>query len=155
MSHIHEKIDFTAQAFIVFKDKVLFHKHSKYDIWIGVGGHIELDENPNEAVIREVKEEVGLDIELIPPPQFKSVVSKDYIELIPPYFMSIHKINDTHRHIGMEYIAVSKTDNVIPEHPDYVWRWLTKDDIEKEVVSIADRVKDFALKALEVSGGKR
>ena len=154
MPHIHEKIDFTAQAFVVFNDKVLLHKHSKYDIWVGVGGHIELDEDPNEAVIREVKEEVGLDIELIHPPQFKTIVSEKYRELVPPYFMSIHKIDDNHRHIGMEYIAVSKTDQVIPEHPDYVYQWLTKDEIEKGAVPLADRVKDFALKALEISGGK-
>ena len=29
------------------------------DKWIGVGGHFELDESPEECVIREVKEETG------------------------------------------------------------------------------------------------
>lgn len=35
-------------------------RHDKYKIWLGVGGHIELDEDPNQAALREVKEEVGL-----------------------------------------------------------------------------------------------
>ena len=30
--------------------------------WIGVGGHFEADESPEECVLREVKEETGLDV---------------------------------------------------------------------------------------------
>ena len=30
--------------------------------WIGVGGHFEADESPEECLIREVKEETGLDV---------------------------------------------------------------------------------------------
>ncbi len=65
MPHIHDTIDFTVEAFVVHNDKVLLRKHDKYKIWLSVGGHIELDEDPNQAAFREVKEEVGLDIELI------------------------------------------------------------------------------------------
>ena len=32
-----------------------------HDKWIGVGGHFEADESPEECVLREVKEETGLD----------------------------------------------------------------------------------------------
>ncbi len=62
MPHIHEKIDFTVEVFIVYDNKVLLRKHDKYKKWLSIGGHIELDEDPNQAAIREVKEEVGLDI---------------------------------------------------------------------------------------------
>ena len=65
MPHIHEKVDFTVEVFIVYKDKVLLRKHDKYGIWLSVGGHIELDEDPVQAALREVKEEVCLNIELI------------------------------------------------------------------------------------------
>jgi 8-oxo-dGTP pyrophosphatase MutT (NUDIX family) len=60
MPHIHEKIDFTAETFIVYKNKVLLRLHDKYKFWASVGGHIELHEDPNEAAVREAKEEVGL-----------------------------------------------------------------------------------------------
>ena len=73
MAHIHEKIDFTADVFVVHKDKVLIRTHDKYDLWLAVGGHIELDEDPNQSAIREVKEEVGLDVELVGNlPKFKN-----------------------------------------------------------------------------------
>ena len=62
MPHLHEKIDFTAEVFIVYQNKVLLRKHDKYKMWLSVGGHIELDEEPNQAAVREVKEEAGLDV---------------------------------------------------------------------------------------------
>jgi len=49
MPHIHEKIDFTADVFVVYKDKVLIRKHDKYDKWLAAGGHIELDEGREQS----------------------------------------------------------------------------------------------------------
>ena len=42
MPHLHEKIDFVAEAIIVYGNAVLLRKHEKYHLWTGVGGHIEL-----------------------------------------------------------------------------------------------------------------
>lgn len=60
MPHIHERIDWTVDVLIVHEDRVLLRKHDKYKVWLMVGGHIELDEGPEEAALREVQEEVGL-----------------------------------------------------------------------------------------------
>ena len=38
------------------------------DKWIGVGGHFEADESPEECVLREVKEEDRLYADLLPVP---------------------------------------------------------------------------------------
>ena len=51
MPHIHEKIDFDSDVFIVHDNKVLLRKHDKYKMWLAVGGHIELDEDPNQAAV--------------------------------------------------------------------------------------------------------
>ena len=51
MPHIHEKIDFTAEAFIVCENKVLLRIHDKLKVWMSIGGHIELDEDPVEASV--------------------------------------------------------------------------------------------------------
>ena len=47
---------------------LMLHRISKKndinkDKWIGVGGHFELNESPEECLLREVKEETGLLIE--------------------------------------------------------------------------------------------
>ena len=45
---------------------MLYRNKKKKDInknkYIGVGGHVEKDETPDEAIVREVKEETGLDL---------------------------------------------------------------------------------------------
>ena len=38
--------------------------HKKLDVWLYPGGHVEDTETPDEALVREVKEETGLDIEI-------------------------------------------------------------------------------------------
>ena len=42
------------------------------DMWIGVGGHFEEGESPEECLLREVKEETGLQLEHF---QFKGMVT--------------------------------------------------------------------------------
>ncbi len=112
MPHIHEKIDFTVETFsIVHKDKVLLRKHDKYKIWLSVGGHVELNEDPNQAAVREAKEEVGLDITLAGEiPQTEHF--EDYQELLAPRFLDRNRINETHEHITMVYFAKSWTDKI-------------------------------------------
>ena len=55
----------TATVYVVNDGKVLLHLHKKYNTWFPLGGHVEVDEFPYEAAIREVKEESGLEIELV------------------------------------------------------------------------------------------
>src|SRR5678810_655292 len=65
VAHIHEKIDFTVAIFVVRDNKVLLIHHRQLDKWLPLGGHIELDEDPEAAALREAREESGLDVELI------------------------------------------------------------------------------------------
>src|SRR5258708_747044 len=130
MSHIHEKIDFTVGVYIVYQDKVLLRMHEKYHIWLPPGGHIELDEDPNEAAIREVKEEVGLDVELWNGNQKLSYQDDKERELIPPISLSRQQISPTHEHLDHLYFGTSKTDVVVPESPTDEWRWLKKDELD-------------------------
>ena len=55
MAHIHEKIDFTVAIFVVYDGKVLLIHHRKLDKWLPLGGHIELDEDPEMAALREAR----------------------------------------------------------------------------------------------------
>ena len=53
MAHIHEKIDFTVAIFVVRDRRILLIHHRKLDRWLPLGGHIELDEDPEIAALRE------------------------------------------------------------------------------------------------------
>ena len=58
---------FCASAFVINPNdkKILLVKHADYDKWLQPGGHIEEDETPEEAAIREVYEETGIKITLL------------------------------------------------------------------------------------------
>ena len=146
MSHIHEKIDFTVEVFIVFQNKVLLRKHDKYNIWLSVGGHIELDEDPNQAVFREVKEEVGLDIELIDNRKYKEKSSK-YEELIPPISLNRHRISEKHEHVTMVYFAKTSSNEIKPEKETDEWKWCEIDDIDL-LKDIPENIKHYSKRAL-------
>ena len=95
--HIHEKIDFTVSIYLVFKGKVLLHKHKILNMWLPVGGHVELDEDPNETAIREAKEETGLEVELVGEvTKYDTPFSSR--DLIPPRFLNRHYFDETHTH---------------------------------------------------------
>jgi len=152
MPHIHNdrgQFDFTVEVFIVYNNKVLLRKHDKYGIWLGVGGHIELDEDPNQTALREVKEEVGLDIMLISngdlPPY-----SNTETELITPFHLNKHTINNEHSHIALVYYAKASNDNVIPEKSDDEWLWMTKDEVNNNQINLSSNIKYYALEALNV-----
>lgn len=148
MPHIHEKIDFTVEVFVVHRNKVLLRKHDKYDLWLGVGGHVELHEDPNEAAVREVKEEVGLDVTLDDSHRAPNKDFEEYSELIPPRFLNRHHISNTHEHVALIYFARSDSDKVIPERSTDVWRWLARNDIEKNILGLSDHIACYASTAL-------
>lgn len=151
MGHIHEKIDFTASVYIVFKGEVLLHKHKLLNIWLPPGGHIELDEDPNEAAIREAKEETGLDIQLVGETHAYNTPPYMARDLIPPKFLNRHFMgaSHTHEHIDMAYFARSQSDDARHEIEGGEIRWFTKEEIENNEFDIIADVQHHALAALE------
>jgi 8-oxo-dGTP pyrophosphatase MutT (NUDIX family) len=155
MAHIHEKIDFTVAIFVVHQGKILLIHHRKLNKWLPLGGHIELDEDPEIAALREGKEESGIDLELIgerPP-----TTSPGTRALIAPRFLDIHRINEMHEHIGMIYWARPKSSAQVvlaaEEHHDI--RWCSEGDLDTLQPAMTDAVKWYCLKALEEIGNHR
>jgi 8-oxo-dGTP pyrophosphatase MutT (NUDIX family) len=148
MAHIHEKIDFTVAIFVVADGKVLVIHHRKLNHWLPLGGHIELDEDPEQAALRETLEESGLEVELLgerPP-----TTSPGTRALIAPRFLDIHRINPTHEHIGMIYWARPRggsTRLAAKEHHDI--RWCSAGDLDTLRPPMSDAVKWYCRKAIE------
>ena len=154
MPHIHDKIDFTAEVFIVYKNRVLLRMHEKYHTWLGVGGHIELDEDPNQAAIREVKEEVGLDVTLCGSVNHE-YDNLDYHELIPPIFLNRHRVSPTHEHITFVYFASALTDvidqaNVIEHIPEI--KWFSLEDLSNLEYGVIGNIRMCGEEALRKLG---
>lgn len=151
MPHIHETVDLTAEVFIVFNHRVLLRKHDKYKIWLSIGGHVELDEDPNQAAVREVKEEVGLDVELVGHKLKVKEEGDNYRELIPPRFMNRHTISNTHQHVTCVYFAKSLSDEVTndsDEKSDEL-KWFSLADVNDPKFQLRDSVRQYAETALK------
>ena len=147
MAHIHEQIDFVVNVFITYNDKVLLINHKKLNRWLAIGGHIELNEDTDQALFREVQEECGLEIEVLN--EKPTIEAQDTKFLYTPSFLDIHKISNTHKHIGLVYFAKAKSDKFVhnkEEHNDI--RWFSKEDLEKPEFNINNAVKFYANKAL-------
>ncbi|NTW22183.1 NUDIX domain-containing protein [Candidatus Falkowbacteria bacterium] len=141
---------FTATTFIVHKDKVLLHHHKKLCFWIPVGGHIDRDELPQAAALREVREETGLDVELYSPdPQIEM---GDVMQLIRPAHLLLEDINQFHQHIDFIYYATSQTDALNPQDGETSkLKWFTADEI-RTIEDAPANVKPLALEAIELLG---
>lgn len=153
MPHIHEKIDFTVEVFIVHKNKVLLRMHDKFKFWLSVGGHIELDEDPTQAAVREVKEEVGLDIKIVGynGPSFET---DDFKSLVGPKYLCRHIVNSAHEHVCFVYFATTDndtvTDSILDHEKGSDTKWFTMEDLEN--TELVPNVKFYATQALKELG---
>ena len=154
MAHIHDKIDFTVEVFIVYKNRVLLRVHDKYKKWMSIGGHIELDEDPVQAAHREVREEVGLEIELVGNQKLCSEPETRFSELLPPVALNRHNTNkEGHEHVTLVYFARAKTTKIQAQHADdksEECRWFTKQELDK--LDLWPNVRSYALAALHRLG---
>lgn len=155
MPHIHEAIDFTVGAAIVHRGKALLVDHPRYGMWLMPGGHIELTEDTDEALLREIREETGLgpdDIEVVAE-RVDSDDAGDTKPLWVPRWMNIHPANPPHRHIALVYLIRAKTDRVKlddGEHREI--RWFAPADLEDTSLAIPPDARWYALEAIRILG---
>lgn len=134
-------------AYIIYKGKVLLIHHNKLNLWLPVGGHIEKNETPDEAVLREAKEEVGLDIEILSddPIAFSGNMKK---QLAVPFHVNVHSVGD-HDHCCLFYLCRAKSDKIsISARELKDFHWFSKQELFQDYVP--DDVRNIALRALQL-----
>lgn len=153
MSHTSDTMCYTTEVFVVHGNKVLLKRHRKYgSIWLSVGGHIEDGEDPTETAIREVKEEVGLDIVLDEGSQRFKTTGQEYRDIIPPVAIGRHSVSDGPEHVILIYFARAESDKVVPEVADDEWRWVGKGELA--AMDLLPNVRAYAIAALDALGAK-
>ena len=126
------KRHFCASAFIIdpYTKKILLIKHKKNGRWTQPGGHMEGNETPEEAALREVYEETGLRVRLLG----ERFPRED--DFIRP--LGIQKNRKTtidgemHMHIDIIYAAVPNDDSdakLNVEEGDDI-RWFSREELE-------------------------
>ena len=114
---------FTASGIVINEEgKVLLINHKKLGVWLYPGGHVEPHETPDETVIREIKEETGLDVEIIGSKDENLADTKTDVSVLRhPYAILCEKIagDDKHYHIDMVYLCkiINKEESKVVYNP--------------------------------------
>jgi 8-oxo-dGTP pyrophosphatase MutT (NUDIX family) len=56
--------DFRAAAILICRDHVLLLRVEAHDFWFLPGGHVEMGEQADAALLREIREETGMSVEI-------------------------------------------------------------------------------------------
>jgi 8-oxo-dGTP pyrophosphatase MutT (NUDIX family) len=143
---------FTVAVFVVRGSKTLLLHHRQHGMWLPPGGHIELGETPDEAALREVREETGLEVVLVSRPGLS--VDRP-VQLATPEGIQLETIGrpeDCHEHIDLVYFSVPQE---APEDPQEVCidssevtaaRWCDMNDLA--AMDLAVDVREWAMRAL-------
>jgi 8-oxo-dGTP pyrophosphatase MutT (NUDIX family) len=122
----------TATGFVVDGDRVLLHWHRKNQLWLPFGGHIELNEDPVQTVLREIEEECGLRAALLCPPDTFGVTNLPVVA--PPVLILLEPTTDgvhEHEHVDLIYFCrpVGGIDSLATD-VDPTIHWVSASELE-------------------------
>ena len=147
MPHIHDRYDFVVSIFIIHRGRVLLIDHHRYEEWLPIGGHIELDEDPLQALRREVREESGLAIRLLA--KAPAVAHRGVRPLPPPAYLDAHHIRGRHWHIAFIYFALARSGNVRLHRREHrAFRWVGEDELHDRRLRLTPSIRFYCRRAL-------
>lgn len=131
---------FVATGYVVRGDKTLLLFHKKLRMWLPPGGHIDEGELPDEAVLREIREETGLEAEILSPKRAPDPADGRVWYLHVPNHVQLEDIPGDHpQHIDLIYFCRVKDGDVVlsaSEHDELRWHSIADlggDHISEEV----------------------
>jgi 8-oxo-dGTP pyrophosphatase MutT (NUDIX family) len=130
---------FTATGFVVHNDATLLHWHQKVQEWLPPGGHVDPNEDPVQTTLREIKEETGFDVEIVP--THPSLVIGNLEQIHAPHSIMIENVVDKkhgeHQHIDHIYFTrlignAATPTGELSEQSDSTttWLWTTLADLQ-------------------------
>jgi len=149
---------FTATTYVVNDGATALHEHERLGIRLPPGGHVDRDELPHEAALREVREETGLDADLVATES--SVTGPNTRGLPEPAHLMLHDINVHedgsvgHQHVDHLYYARVDSREIAPNGAEEVdpdrWEWYTPDELAAG--DLPQDVIDLGREAIAVVG---
>lgn len=138
----------TSSVYVVYDNKVLLHRHKKYNTLFPLGGKMSEEEVPHEAAIREVYEESGLEVELYN--RDSELDLGRVIQLHSSMHTLLENVGHEVENIDFIYFARAFSNEVRPQKGESkeVY-WFTKEEIESND-TIKPHVKVMALDALRI-----
>jgi len=106
--------------------KFAFVRHKKLNKWLPPGGHVESNETPDAAALREVFEETGLKVKFVGEPL-------PFGNLITPLGNQLNVITEgVHEHMDLIYAAIATSESLtLNDLESNGIAWFTVDQIMK------------------------
>ena len=139
--------DFTVAVFVVHRHRVLLHFHQKLKRWLPPGGHIEPNELPDEAAVREVMEETGVACVLTGGTRMHYVDPALPRQLTTPAGIQLEQIGADHQHIDLIYFASG-----VPAEPRHLVDWFALDELAP--LELTEEVATWCRLAVEAAANQ-
>ncbi len=152
---------FTVTGFVVRGDRTLLLWHPLLKMWVPPGGHVEPNEDPQEALLREIREETGLEAQPIvderrlgvPYPQEiaapVTILIEDSAEPGPP-----------HKHVDLIYFCSAVGEPPEPRRDESHLTWVDETQLRENEplpagdgvsAAVPEDVRLLALRAIEAA----
>ena len=151
---MHAERHFVATGYVVHAGKTLLLLHKKLKMWLPPGGHIDPGELPDEALLREIKEETGLDAEIVSGKPAADPADGRVRYLHQPAIVQLEDIPNGHpQHIDLVYFCrVESKDVTIASAEHDGFRWHSPEDLRAP--HIAEEVRDTGTEAIRRLSGQ-
>jgi 8-oxo-dGTP diphosphatase len=141
MPHIHTapgQHDMTVSAYVVRHVNgewfCLVHMHKKIDMLMQIGGHIDLDQTPWQALAAELREETGYELAEVSVLQPFAGVPEitDAVVHPAPLLMNTRDVGGGHYHSDTCYafVATAEPKGALAENESADLRWLTLAELQ-------------------------
>ncbi|MBI4386005.1 MAG: NUDIX domain-containing protein [Elusimicrobia bacterium] len=143
------RLHFVATGYVVRDRKTLLLYHKKLRMWLPPGGHIDEGELPEEALLREIKEETGLKVEIVSPRRLSHPEDDHVRYLHVPNHVQLEDIGGEppHRHIDLIYFCRARNGRttISPKEHEGM-RWHSAKDLAG--AHLREEVRQSALAAI-------
>lgn len=125
----------------------MLHRHPKLGLWLPPGGHIEPDELPDDAAVREVFEETGVEVELTGERREDVEEPHHPRQLHRPAGVQLEHIGPGHEHIDLIYFAIpTGPTEITPESESDLADWYGPG--EWDALPLNDEVRGWCERAV-------
>jgi 8-oxo-dGTP pyrophosphatase MutT (NUDIX family) len=153
----------TATAYVVADGETLLHWHRGLRMWLPPGGHCEPNEDPVQAAVREAKEETGISVEVIPPPDLLRIDGVRGVQVRPPPAVILVEdivLDDQPFHQHIDHVYFTKPIGGRTQAAPDGWLWAGTEQLadscsllapDGNLVAVAEDVRLLGLRAIRAA----